>query len=94
MWLCTHHGVCVHMHITLSAGATDLIKSEVLIMTEHNEVILGYQVICEERNFWHFRDRPWSTAEVCGSNTTVKQSTQTDTCVPHSYTQTYIVLKS
>jgi len=41
--------VCVH--VTLSVSATDFMKSEVLIMTEHNEVILGYQVICEERNF-------------------------------------------
>ena len=44
MGLCTHHGVCVCvcvcvfvcMHVTLSVGATDFIKSEVLIMTEHN----------------------------------------------------------
>jgi hypothetical protein len=50
--------VFVCTHVTLSVSATDFMKSEVLIMTEHNEVILGYKVICEERNFWYFRDSP------------------------------------
>jgi len=48
-WCVCVCGVCTD--VTLSVSATDFMKSEVLIMTEHNEVNLGYQVICEERNF-------------------------------------------